>query len=541
MSNLKELSLSAKRSITKNSSLLRLIKSGKCKTEKKTKGDTKHTLESIKEASIMYAGQTKKLANALKKQSLIQTVKSNYDFLYSHIQYEADELLQKLRSPECAISQRFEGIDCKSFTLFSSTLLLNQNIKHILRRIKQPNFNPDHWSHVYVVVPLDQDKMDLKQGYYIIDATLHENKETPYLEKDDVIMSLPHVWLNGAASQEANKGYNASFEAFKHFLMVLEKQQMLTRSQSNEAINRLNNYLSQDIKPHLTDVVPQLKELGLRGGQFDFSEAFKDVDWGNLKSIFKSLSCIGGSAYSNARMQQDVDLASAIISERIEKINEAAYNNNLSVLGSEIQNFFGYVAAMNHIFIKKKYSNGWNTCTSRAINSIIDWSNKVRYIGGKALIIWIDNYYNVTFDPNNKKYYPSSIFNNLWAGYMSPTDNTQWAGTYNMVRKNPNEEVKAFVYSDYLTPLTHDNQVDSTAFLNSLSTVLIPLVNQNTGNTGGNSNNPNNNQTAPIGDTGSVNQQEAGTGTVGKVLIAGLIAGSLYAAHKKGAFNSKKN
>ena len=160
--------------------------------------------------------------------------------MYTHFQYEADSLLQKLRSPECSIKDRFSGIDCKSFTLFTSTLLINQGIKHILRRIKQPGFNPDNWSHVYVVVYKDQVNLDLSEGYYIIDATLHLNEETPYLVKDDTIMNLPHVWLNGAASNGINTNSNASFEAFKKLLLALESHKIINRTQSNEAINRLN-------------------------------------------------------------------------------------------------------------------------------------------------------------------------------------------------------------------------------------------------------------------------------------------------------------
>ena len=80
MNDLKELSLSAKRQVAKNSNLINLVKKGSYLTEKKSKGDTKHTMNSLKEAAYNYAYQTKNLAKALLKSSVEKTINSNYNF-----------------------------------------------------------------------------------------------------------------------------------------------------------------------------------------------------------------------------------------------------------------------------------------------------------------------------------------------------------------------------------------------------------------------------------------------------------------------------
>ncbi|PSG90885.1 hypothetical protein [Aurantibacter aestuarii] len=446
-------------------------------------GDTYFGINAIKDwiYSNLKEVDSKKAVEFFKSNSLKELVSKIHSTLYNNFTYVADGYDQDLQSPNYAFHNRHVGMDCKSFTILASTFLLVNNVKHYLRKIKQFADRPDEFSHIYIVVPTDQQTANLASGYYVLDATLSSNTEPLFIEKHDIFMKqLPYNGLNGA----------------------------------NNNANGLNN-------------------------SFDFGEMFKDVDWGDLKSIFKSLSCLGGSAYSSARLQQDINLASAIISERIKAINESAFNNDMVSLGKEVQNFFGFVATMNHIFIEKKHSNGWNSCTTKALNSIIDWSHKVRYVGGKALIVWFDRYYDVTFNVNAKRYYSSSIFNALWAGYMSPTDNTQWAGEYTLVRKNPNEEVKAFVYNDYLTSIDSPAQINETSFLNSLSTVLIPLVTSQTNGSNDTSNDGTGNQNTyePIGN----NNNEPKKASTANLFFGGVLLGTAVYYGGKAIANSKKS
>lgn len=164
------------------------------------KGNTFHTVKMMKNWALAHYKQVARLAPLFKKYSLQETCSNIHGFLYSYIQYEIDKSLQNLRSPANSwYSARETGIDCKSYSIFASTILLNLGIKHYIRQIKQVGFNPEHFSHVYIVVPIDQTTGSLDSGCYSIDGTLKNNKEPRYTTAKDIFMSgLQHLGLNGA-------------------------------------------------------------------------------------------------------------------------------------------------------------------------------------------------------------------------------------------------------------------------------------------------------------------------------------------------------
>lgn len=246
----KTLSKIAKREVVETSPFAKLIKTGLCKVESKTTGDTLHTVQGMKPFVYKHLQQTTDLAKALFKDNLKETIANNYKFLYSHFQYDADGFTQVMRSPECAFADRFTGIDCKTYSMFASSLLLNQGIKHFIRRIKQGSFNAEHWTHVYVVIPIDQDKMNLSKGYYVIDGTLHNNTETPFIKKHDTEMSkLPHVWLNGPGLNNSFKASNIVLEGFQELLKLLLSVGV-SSSKIQTIANTINRFLKQGIDPY---------------------------------------------------------------------------------------------------------------------------------------------------------------------------------------------------------------------------------------------------------------------------------------------------
>ena len=171
------------------------------------KGDTYFTAKMMKIWAENHFKQVTRLAQVLKKSSLQDTCSNIHSFLYNYIQYEIDGLLQQLRSPANSwYTARETGIDCKSYSIFASTILLNLGIKHYLRQIKQPLFNPSQFTHIYVIVPIDQITGSLSGGYYTIDGTLKNNKEPRFTAAKDVYMKdLPHIGLNAPAKRKIAK------------------------------------------------------------------------------------------------------------------------------------------------------------------------------------------------------------------------------------------------------------------------------------------------------------------------------------------------
>ena len=173
-----------------------------CDSEALGSGNTFETVKLILQMVRKYQHQTVKLSPMLKGYETKATVDKIYNFLYNHIQYKADKRDQLLRSPACAFKQRIDGIDCKSYSIFASCILSNLGIKHYIRQIKQPTFNPELYTHVYVVVPIDQKTGSLKSGHFVVDATTRTNNEPIYTMAADTNVSLPHFGLNAARSRK---------------------------------------------------------------------------------------------------------------------------------------------------------------------------------------------------------------------------------------------------------------------------------------------------------------------------------------------------
>lgn len=194
-----------KRTLKGGENYNRYFKNSSCTPTYLGTSDTAFTVSQMKAWAIKNAGQTKELSlSEFSRKNLQDTANSIYAFLYSHIQYELDGKRQNLKSPTCAWATRKQGADCKSYSIFASTILINLGIKHYFRRVKQPGMLPDKWTHVYVIVPKDQKslKVNNPEDYYLIDATVHDNKEVCFTQKSDTLMSkvsLPHYGLQSPA------------------------------------------------------------------------------------------------------------------------------------------------------------------------------------------------------------------------------------------------------------------------------------------------------------------------------------------------------
>ncbi len=139
-------------------------------------GDTFTSLVQMRKLIFKTLNETEKLAKQLKGSTVPDTVKNIKDFIYWHIQYLQDETEQLLHSPAHTWSIRSTGVDCKSYSIFASSILTNLGIANSLRQIKQVAYNPDYWSHVYVVLP---------NNNLVIDGTVNYDHEPRFAEKYD--------------------------------------------------------------------------------------------------------------------------------------------------------------------------------------------------------------------------------------------------------------------------------------------------------------------------------------------------------------------
>lgn len=180
-------------------------------------GDTHTSIKLIIDWALKSNHEVKLVAPKLQKSSLDATCFSIHDFLFNHFQYKADGEAQLLRSPARAWKDRYDGIDCKSYSIIASCILLQLGIKHYIRKIKQPAFAPENFTHVYVIVPANQTTGSLASGYYTIDGTLRSTQEPQYIDKKDFFMDkLAHYGLNGVATEQGLNGFK--YDDVKQYL-----------------------------------------------------------------------------------------------------------------------------------------------------------------------------------------------------------------------------------------------------------------------------------------------------------------------------------
>jgi len=166
-------------------------------------GDTFYTVDIIKKFINKYHIQVERLAKQLQGNTLGETVKNIHQFIRNYIQYEIDETLQRMRTPANIWQNRKLGTDCKGMTTFAGALLKNMGISFYIRQIKQMYHQPELWTHVFIIVPLDQKTGSLNSGNIILDATMELGKNPKIKEKHDVFMQkLEHIGLNAPEKQK---------------------------------------------------------------------------------------------------------------------------------------------------------------------------------------------------------------------------------------------------------------------------------------------------------------------------------------------------
>ncbi len=270
------------RPIQKGSKYDKLLPFSDCSSVKIADGDTKVAIESMALWVHKYKHHTNRLATKeFANLPLLELCKELHRFLYHHLQYKIDTYDQLLRSPACAWATRSQGLDCKSYSIFASSVLLNCGVSHYLRRVIQEQ--GEGYSHVYVIVPKNQRTFDLKDGYYTIDGTLKTFKEQDIYQSDDVFMTntkgLSGAVL-GAVGGELVKGVGQLVNyAVSEFI-----QEMNSCSGSYYDSSVVELKIRRDLRDKLQVKITQLGEaITFRNRariQHLFNDIFKEVDLG---------------------------------------------------------------------------------------------------------------------------------------------------------------------------------------------------------------------------------------------------------------------
>ncbi|MBI4945310.1 MAG: hypothetical protein HY840_02780 [Bacteroidetes bacterium] len=231
--------------------------------------------------------QTEGISKMLRGNTLSETCKNIWDFVYHHINYNKDEDgTEQIRSPARTWHDRSRGVDCDCYTVFISSILSNLKIPHTLRIAK---YRKDYFQHIYPIVHKTNGK------YITIDCVVdYFNYEEPYTEIKDKTMDLQY--LSGIENSESEFG-NSEDESLgkkkgKGKLKDLLKKGLHIANRANPATLLLRNGLLASMKLNIMKVGQRLKyaymsdeqakQKGVDTAKFQHLKTIKD----KLEKIF---------------------------------------------------------------------------------------------------------------------------------------------------------------------------------------------------------------------------------------------------------------
>lgn len=449
-----------------------LMPSSKCQVTPLGSGDTGFAIKKMALWANKYVDHTEILAPKLDKGNLEDTVNAIQDFLYNHIQYKIDESDQNLLSPACAWEIRETGTDCKSYSIFGSTILLNLGIKHYLRRIKQAQM-PEAFTHVYIVVPVNQKSGSLNDGYFTIDGTIQYNNELPFIENDDIKME-PKLATYGLANPYLGCG----------------------------GINTCGN----------TYIQP-----GLGISLDDFSGIFSP-GW--------SPSCIGGTLD-----KKDTDVFNDAVINGFDALfsqfNNLLVGRNPALIQDQVNLIFlSSIGLLSHA--EAYQSHNWSSsCSKAAANGFVTLAKYFNDVAFNAFYPYLQRFFDFTtsYYSTSNNLYPFETYRNGQGLFKDNFVRDIQAISFSNFSIKTGVSIPKFEFTPYVMDNVQQPGFNIDQFLNTLNDVVIQVQ----GTTG-------NNQGPWVGsniDDAPPVPVQAGFGGTSLLLMAGLIGGAIWYGTKK--------
>lgn len=156
----------------------------------KRNGSVKDTVGEMRKLIESNYWQASKVAKELKRNTLYETCREIWEWLFYHIRYNEDSPgKEELRTFSRTFAERKTGVDCDDFSIAAGSLLKCLNIPFYIRIARYQG--KDYFQHVYVVVPVS------KTEYITIDGVLDDyDAEKPPVETKDFIV-MNNSSLNG--------------------------------------------------------------------------------------------------------------------------------------------------------------------------------------------------------------------------------------------------------------------------------------------------------------------------------------------------------
>jgi hypothetical protein len=176
-------------------------------------GTSAFAIQQIIKLASNNVAEAKQLAKHLQKETFTATLAAIHQFIWTNFNNINEGHTHTLQTLSAAYyGYRHKGINCEDATIIALQILGALGIKAYVRKIWQPS-TPSNPTHVYVVVPLDQQSPSTatRQSYFVIDGTLPTpNVEANYIKKKDVMAEpkIKYYGMNSPANCGCNNGLN---------------------------------------------------------------------------------------------------------------------------------------------------------------------------------------------------------------------------------------------------------------------------------------------------------------------------------------------
>lgn len=154
-----------------------LLPKSACEVSFVCNGDTSFSMCEMKKVIDQYGFQVREIAQWLKESTFEAPLQNIQWFAYNFFQYKQDGIDQYMCSPACSYAQRFEGIDCKSYSILVACILNELSIKNSLRKVAY-SYNKGY-SHVY--------KRSINRNCSIMIPILHSIAGAKNAEQDNAV------------------------------------------------------------------------------------------------------------------------------------------------------------------------------------------------------------------------------------------------------------------------------------------------------------------------------------------------------------------
>lgn len=317
------------------------------------------TIRLIKKVVKNYSYQARKIAPQLIGESLKETCKNIWDFIYEHIQYELDEEgKEQIHHVWKIWEKRKIGVDCDDYTVFASSILTELSIPHKLRVAKywdQWGFKKQKFQHIYVIVPTLSDGSD--GDYITIDPVKDQfNREHPFAEKKDIKMPMELEELSGINEDGWQLVHpdSSSWESDGSDSEHIDRIHDLDIT--SEDIAKMNHWLRKKTGKPTSNLptrvdagtIARLRELELLGREYELIQSIREGEsLGNPFGVNTLLS-MGASlreATNNEEVREDIKKTNLLAQKdytRINRLGQADFMRiqqylAIKILGYEVE------------------------------------------------------------------------------------------------------------------------------------------------------------------------------------------------------------